>query len=268
MPIDQNSTLVEALGPYMASVTEAQKGQVQQELLKFVRWCGHDRIFNTLTPPEVGRYAEMVGSTALNSAKHLDAVRGFLTFANKTGLAQQNLAPHARFRRTRGRRQRSMAAKSVTSIELTLEGYEELKQRLESLKKEEVRIAEDIRRAAADKDVRENAPLEAAREHQGQVQSKIREIEQTLSATKILGGGPSKEQKVVRLGSLVEIRDLGSGQKTKYRLVNPTEASPFDAKLSSASPVGKALLNQSLGAEVVVSTPGGILKYLVLAISS
>ncbi len=270
MELDNTSTLVAGLGSYIKDIREAEKNQVQQELLKFVRWCGYDRTFSTLTPPEVGKYAEMLGAsrTTPDATRRLEIIREFLTFANKRGLVQQNLAPHARIRKSKARKQSRAGAGVQDEVWLTPEGYEELKQRLELLSGEQVRIAEDIRKAAADKDVRENAPLEAAREQQGQFQSRIREIEKTLSVATVISGKPAKGNKMVSVGSVVELQDLGTGRKIKYRLVNSTEASPLDGKLSSASPVGKALMNQRPGKEVKVDTPGGIQRYLVLNITS
>lgn len=264
-----NPSLKDVVGFYINSLNNGERNQVQQELLKFIRWCGYDRSFSTLTPPEVGRYAETLGAygTTPDSSKRLEMVRGFLTFASKQGLIQQNLAQHARFRKAKARRQNSANTPAAEEVHLTPEGFEDLKQQLETLKKELVPLAEDIRKAAADKDVRENAPLEAAREHQGHIQSRIREIERKLQAAVVVSVDSAKNSKVVRIGSAVELQDVGSGRKMVYRLVNPSEANPLDGRISSISPVGKALLNQPAGKEVQVVTPGGVQRYLVLGVS-
>ena len=60
-----------------------------------------------------------------------------------------------------------------SEVQITQQGYDEMVNRLEQLRKETVRLAEEIERAAASGDVRENSPLEAARENQGMVQAQI-----------------------------------------------------------------------------------------------
>ncbi len=267
MQLDQNTTLVNALGAYMTKTVDVTNNQSQQELTKFARWCGYDRIVGSLTPSEVGRYAEMLGSYVSDSAEKLEVIRGFLAFANKEGLAEQNLAAHARFRKTRNKRSIGSKIAPQSLVELTPGGHSKLKKRLELLKKQEIQIVEDIRKAAADKDVRENAPLDAAREQQGQIQAQVKDLEKTLRSAVIISKRRDKKDKIVRIGSLVELRDLVNKQRVKYHLVNPTEANPLDGKLSTASPVGKALLEQHLGTEVEVDTPGGLQRYKVLKIS-
>jgi len=267
MQLDQNTTLINALGAYMTKTVDVSNNQTQQELTKFARWCGYDRMIGSLTPSEVGKYAEMVGSYVSDSSEKLEIIRGFLGFVNKEGLAEQNLAQHARFRKTRNKRLIGSKIAPQSLVELTAGGHSKLKKRLELLKTQDIGIVEDIRKAAADKDVRENAPLDAAREQQGQIQAQIKELEKTLRSAVIISKKRDKKQQFVRIGSLVELRDLRNKQRVKYHLVNSNEANPLDGKLSTVSPVGKALLNQQLGTEIEVNTPGGLDRYLVLKIS-
>ena len=270
MNITEDKTLAEALGFYIGKLKEEERHQAQQEVSKFVRWCGRDRTFAQLTPYEIGEYGELMAAsrTGPDAAKRLESVRGFLSYVHKEGLVQNNLAQHAKFRKAKRRVRGSAKVKSPTVVQLTAEGYEEIKSSLQLLKEREVRVAKEIHLAAADKDVRENAPLEAAREQQGQIQSRMRELEATLKAAIILSAGEKPQEiSTVRLGSLVQLQDVASGQKVSYRVVSPSEASPLDGKISSVSPVGEALLNRSPGQEVVVATPGGAQRYLILEVS-
>ena len=270
MQNNHGPSMKEAVGTYINSLSQSDRNQTQQELLKFVRWCGYDRSFSTLNPPEIGRYAETLGAygTTPGSSKRLEIVRGFLAFANKQGLTQQNLSQHARFRNANVKRRNVTQAQAAEEVFLTPEGHEELKKELNNLKNELVHIAEDIRKAAADKDVRENAPLEAAREHQGHIQSRIRDIERKLQAAVVVSADATSNSKVVRIGCTIELQEVGSGRKMVFRLVNPSEANPLDGRVSSASPVGKALLNQHEGREFQVATPGGVQRYLVVWVSA
>jgi len=133
---------------------------------------------------------------------------------------------------------------------------------LESLKMERPMIAEQIRLAAADKDVRENAPLEAARERQGHLEARIREIEATLGAATVMDDRP-RATRTVGVGCRVRLSDMKSGDELTYRLVSPSEADPAQGRLSIASPTGKALLDHETGALVKVEAPVGTLQYRI-----
>ena len=137
---------------------------------------------------------------------------------------------------------------------------------LEGLRSKRGPIAAEIRRAAADKDVRENAPLEAAREQLGQLESRITELEKALeSAVTVKRSGTNK---AVLLGSKVVLKQVDSGRETTYMIVGALEADPLGGKISDVSPVGKALMNQAVGREVSVTTPGGPVKYLIKRVAS
>ena len=270
MEISDEVRLLDALSAYIGELKQEERGAIQQELAKFVRWCGRDRLFGDITPAEVGAYAEIVAtsSSQANSAKRLDAVKGFLSFAKKRNMIAVNLASHVRVSKSHTRASATSRGRVAEEVILTAEGLAQLKDKLKHLEEDRLRIAGDIRRAASDKDVRENAPLEAAREQQGRNESQIREIEETLKAAQVLSrSGKATSQARARVGSRVVIKDLGSSREMDYLLVSPAEASPLDRKLSVESPVGKALLQQVQGQEVEVDTPGGTQRYRILKVS-
>lgn len=126
----------------------------------------------------------------------------------------------------------------------------------------------EIRRARADGDVTENSPLDAAREEQGRVEARIKEITATLEKSVIIEEGQVRDSKVVKIGARVEVRELVSGGEPKiYTLVNKTEANPLELRISDDSPMGKALLGKRVGQKVPVVTPRGKLSYEVISIA-
>ena len=190
-------------------------------------------------------------------------MRKFLSFVRNSGLGpedrdgkQVNLAHHVRVRRTRVRQNRTILQEEKF-IELTAEGHEQLVNELESLKSQRGHLAEEIRRAAADKDVRENAPLEAAREEAGRVESRIREIEATLGNAVVIDANDPTRSQIIKRGTVVEVQDISSEREFKYTLVSASEANPLEFKISDASPLGKVLLGRAAGHEVVADTPRG-----------
>ena len=135
------------------------------------------------------------------------------------------------------------------------------------LKEERASVVEDIRQAMADKDFRENAPLDAAKEKQGFVELRIRELEAALLNAQILGKGRAVPQRRSVVGAKVTLKDVNSGKKLVYVLVDVREADVSSGKISTSSPVGQALLDRAVGDEVRINVPKGTLHYLVERIS-
>ena len=150
-------------------------------------------------------------------------------------------------------------------VQLTKEGYDQIRARLERDKKDLIETVKDIQKAAADKDVRENAPLEAAREHQGQLMARIREDEETLAQARIISDDKLDNDSVIQ-GSRVSLKDLETGEDQQYLLVDPREANALNGRISTTSPVGQAMLNRREGEEIRVSAPKGVRTYLILRV--
>lgn len=262
-------SLNEAFQIYVRQMPKDAKKAAQPEIAKFVRWIGATRLIDTLIPSEIGEYNEIFGAkTATRDAtERLSAVKLFLTFLKKKDHIEVNLAQHLRLRKSRTAASKAISMFNTTrSINLTQSGYNEMTKQLITLNAERVRIVEDIQRAAADGDVRENAPLEAAREAQGMTIGKIQELEATLKVAVIIDA-KSQDSGRIHIGSKVELTETTSNKTVKYQLVEPNEANPLASKISIASPVGSAILGLKLGDEVKVKTPKGQQVYKIIQTS-
>ena len=256
--------LVEVAATFMAGLSSSQRSEFQQEVNKFVKWYGGDRRVAGITAPEVANYADTMGTTTTNADKKLQPVKALLAYAKKEGLTGDNLALHLRIRKgsTKRRPQEQEFAEEV--ITLTPEGYAELKAELEGLKARRPQIAEELRKARADKDFRENAPLDAAREHQAQVEARIRELDAILKASTVIQQNRQDKGTVkAGLGNTVILHDVEHGQEVRYILVHPNETDPAAGKISVASPVGKALIDKVTGDTIEVKAPVGTLRYKI-----
>jgi transcription elongation factor GreA len=140
-------------------------------------------------------------------------------------------------------------------VTLTAQGYAKLEKELANLKNQRSQVIEEIQKAAADKDFRENAPLAAAREQKAHSEGRIKEIEAILNQAKIMG--KDQDTSRAKFGDTVVLRDLSSGKEFSYILVDPREANPSKGKLSVASPLGKAILDKERGQTVEVAAPAG-----------
>jgi transcription elongation factor GreA len=113
-----------------------------------------------------------------------------------------------------------------------------------------------------DKDFRENAPLDAAKERQGIVESRIRELEAGITRAQIISTDmPKGKRQRVAVGTRVTLKDVSSGKQIKYTLVDVREADVTSGRISTVSPVGQALLDRMVGEEISINVPKGTLRY-------
>jgi transcription elongation factor GreA len=254
-----NVSLGEAATRFLASLLEQERAINQQEINQFILWYGWRQPISELTAPKVANYAERVAASGADPARKLSPVKAFLTYAKKEGLTRTNLSVHLRAKKV----STTMAAgKPLPQVHaLTPQGRAELEAELARLKGERPRVAEELRQAAADKDFRENAPLDAAREYQGQLESRIRELEIVLKAATLEQALPVATR--VRVGDTVRLCDLGTSEVVRYTLVSPSEANPAKGKISIESPTGKALLGKEEMQEAEVIAPLGKLRYRI-----
>lgn len=135
-----------------------------------------------------------------------------------------------------------------------------MKKELAALKSKRPQIIDEIRRAAADKDFRENAPLAAAREDLSHLEGRIKELEETLKSAVLIGDQPKVTPKA-GIGSSIVLRDLVSAEELNYTIVSPREVNPAKGKISNASPIGKAIIGRAQGDTVEIKVPAGRLRY-------
>ncbi len=147
---------------------------------------------------------------------------------------------------------------------LTPEGLKKLQEELQELRTEgRRRAAQRIKEAKALGDVRESGEYEDAKDFQGFIEGRIRELERMLADVQIIQEDNSSE--VVRLGSRVRIRD-DEGYEEEWTLVGSAEAEPRRGRISNESPVGQALLGRRVQEMVEARTPAGVVRFKILEI--
>lgn len=255
-------SLGEVATQFVISLPSEDRLKAQQEVYKFLRWFGEKRLLTGLSIPEVANYAEQITSSTTESTHKLGIIKAFLTYAYKQDLIGTNLAVHLKPKKTSTKFTSSSKRNSQRTISLTTQSYADLEADLSALKEERPRVADELRKAAADKDFRENAPLDAIREYQGQLEARIRELESTLKSATVIDEKQVLSHKVA-IGDAVVLKDLSSGEKVNYTLVDIRGAKPAEGKISIASPIGQALLHREQGESIEVSAPAGIMRYRI-----
>jgi transcription elongation factor GreA len=255
-------SLGEAATQFLLTLSSDERLKAQQEVYKFVRWYGEKRPLIGLTIPEVANYAEQITSSTTEVAEKLGTIKNFLTYTHKQGMTKKNLAVHLKGKKTPPKSTSSLKRRSHRKVLLTSQGYTDLQDELNSLKNERPRIVEELKKAASDKDFRENAPLEAAREHQGQIEARIKRLESTLKMASLVDEQQAGGREIC-FGDTAVLRDIASEEQVRYTLVDISEANAMEGKISVASPMGQALLGCTKGQNVEVRAPAGILHYRI-----
>ena len=153
----------------------------------------------------------------------------------------------------------------MQKIYLTRAGHDRLKQELSHLKKvERPANIQAIATARDHGDLSENADYSAAREKQGFIEGRINELEDKLARAEVMAK-PTDNLDIIQFGAMVKVKD-DKGKELTYQLVGELEADIGQGSLSTASPIGRALIGKKAGDMIDIITPSGEKTYQVLAV--
>jgi transcription elongation factor GreA len=145
---------------------------------------------------------------------------------------------------------------------LTADGAEELRQELERLVNvRRPELAQKLKEAVAQGDLKENADYHDTKEQQAFVEGRIQYLENVLRSAVIINNNGTSD--MVRIGAEVTIREEGTDEDETYMIVGAAEANPREGKISHESPIGAALMGRRKGAIIQVETPGGVTKFRI-----
>ena len=151
-------------------------------------------------------------------------------------------------------------------VVMTYDGLKKMEQELENLKTvRRKEVAEKIKEARGQGDLSENAEYDAAKEEQGEIESRIVQLENLLRNAEVIDEDVLKMD-VVNLGSKVTVLDVEFDEEMEYTIVGSPEADPMNGRISNESPLGMALLGQKVGATVMADTPDGEVAFKILNI--
>ncbi len=150
---------------------------------------------------------------------------------------------------------------------MTSEGFEKLKSELDDLKNSQrPEVIKAIAEAREHGDLSENAEYHAAREKQGFIEGKINELENKISRAEVIDPAKVKSS-TVTFGATVEIIDLESESKSKYKIVGVDESDIEKKLISINAPLCKAMINKKIDDIFEVQTPNGLKEYQIKTIS-
>lgn len=148
---------------------------------------------------------------------------------------------------------------------MTPRGVQLLRDELSRLKEERPKIAREIGIAREHGDLSENAEYHAAKERQGLIEARIKDLEDKLSRAEVVD--PTKlSGQTVRFGATVSLTNLDTDEEVTYQIVGPEEADIDKGRISISAPLARALIGKSPGDEVQVQLPAGVRHYEVSAV--
>ncbi len=155
----------------------------------------------------------------------------------------------------------------MSRVPLTRAGVEKLRAELHNLKsKQRPRAIEAIATAREHGDLRENAEYHAAREQQGLIEARIRDLEFKLANAEIIDVTMLNAEGRVVFGATVDLVDEETGDEITYRIVGEDEADIKAGLVSVGSPIARALIGKREGDVATVQAPGGNRKYEIVEV--
>ena len=155
----------------------------------------------------------------------------------------------------------------MATIPITTRGAEKLKAELHRLKTvDRPGVIQAIAEARAQGDLSENAEYDAAKDRQGFIEGRIRELEGKLAAAQIIDPAELDAGGKVVFGATVELEEEESGEQVRYQIVGEDEADLKEGLINVSSPIARALIGKEEGDTAEVQAPGGLKRYEIVAV--
>ena len=155
----------------------------------------------------------------------------------------------------------------MNKVPVTVRGHEMLKDELKQLKSvERPQVIQAIAEAREHGDLKENAEYHAAKEQQGFIEGRIKELEGKLSNLQVIDVTTLNQGGKIVFGVTVDLLDVDADKEITYRIVGEDEADIKQGLISYTSPIARALIGKNEEDEVVFEAPGGTKTYEVIEV--
>lgn len=156
---------------------------------------------------------------------------------------------------------------TMATIPLTRRGAEKLKEELHRLKTvERHAVIQAIAEARAQGDLSENAEYDAAKDKQGFIEGRIKELEGKLAAAQVIDPSALDAGGKVVFGATVDLADEDTGAEVTYQIVGDDEADLKEGRISISSPIARALIGKEAGDVAEVQAPGGLKHWEIVEV--
>ena len=252
----------------------------REAVTRFLWHFGPSTPIGDLSPKTMEGFQETIGTNTMDLASRLQPVKEFLRYCWKQeytltidadgNTSAQNLGNFLRIKRPTSvvRDDSRFQHEQAQIFEMTADGLQLLQEELGQLNAEMPEAVQAVAAAREDKDIRENAPLEAAREHQERLRSRIDELEYQIAHAVVREEQATGRAKLGSRVEVVEVDDNGGflGEAREYTLVGTTEANAAARRISVESPLGRGLLDQPADRQIEIQAPSGRKRFRLLAV--
>ncbi len=253
----------------------------REAVTRFLWHFGPTTPISELSPKTMEGFQDTIGTNTMDLASRLQPVKEFLRYCWKQeytvtvdaegNASAQNLGNYLRIKRPTGvgRDASRFQHEQAQTFEMTAAGLELLREELGQLNAEMPEAIQAVAAAREDKDIRENAPLEAAREHQERLRSRIDELEYQIAHAVVREERATGRAKLGSRVEVVEVDDNGGllGEAREYTLVGTTEANAAARRISVESPLGRGLLDQAADRQIEIQAPSGRKRFRLLTVT-
>ncbi len=253
----------------------------REAVTRFLWHFGPSTQIAELSPKSMEGFQETIGSNTTDPEARLQPVKEFLRYCRDQGYTVAlgangdaealNLGNFLRIRRSTnaGRDSSSFTHEEAKTFEMTAAGLDLLHQELSQIEAEMPLAIQAVADAREDKDIRENAPLEAAREYQERLKSRIEELRYQIAHAVVREERETGRAKLGSRVSVVEIDESGEaqGEHREYTLVGTTEADAAALRISVESPLGRGLLDQTANGRIEIQAPSGRKRFRLLEVN-
>lgn len=155
----------------------------------------------------------------------------------------------------------------MATFPMTRRGADQLKEELRRLKSQDrPAVVQAIAEARAQGDLSENAEYDAAKDRQGFIEGRIKEIEGKLASAQVIDPTELNAGSKIVFGATVDLEDEDSGEQVSYQIVGEDEADLKQGRINVSSPIARALIGKEEGDVAEVNAPGGVRSYEIVAV--
>ena len=242
----------------------------RQSINRFLSHIGPATPLVELSPNGMERYQAVLGDRTPNLGDKLQPVKELLRFCWKQGYCDQNLGNHLKVKRPTGAAGGKFQTEEAETFEMTAAGLQALKDELSAAEARYPEVVAEVAAAREDKDIRENAPLEAAREEQDRLRTRMNQLEYQIAHAVVYEAADTGKAQIGSLISVIRLSGDGGeqGEPREYNLVGSSEANAAERKISIDSPLGRGLLDQSAGREIEIDAPSGPQRFRLLSVAA
>jgi len=156
----------------------------------------------------------------------------------------------------------------VERIPMSINGNQKLREELEQLERVERHVVvKAIEVAREHGDLKENAEYHAAKERQGMIEGRIKELKDKLARAEIIDCSKVSTDRAV-FGTVVTLVDMDTDEEVTYQLLGPEESDVKKGSISVLSPLGRSILAKEPGDEVTFKAPGGFREFELVEIAA